>query len=56
LLKHPDPEDRDWYTQHGLPDARLLQPFCGFICTSDDRDNAWSVIQSERKVMHQTEA
>ena len=47
MLKHPDAEDRDFYTTSGLPDARLLQPFCGFPCSSDDRDNAWSVIQAE---------
>lgn len=49
MQKHPDPQDRDFYTQHGLPDARLLQPFTGFNCTSNDRDLAWSVVQSDVK-------
>jgi len=49
MEKYPDQSNRDFYTQHGLPDARLLQPFTGFTCSSDDRDLAWSIIQSDVK-------
>ena len=56
VKKHPDLQDRDFYTNQGLPDARLLQPFTGFPVTSNDRDAGWSVIQSDLKDIRQSEA
>lgn len=54
VKKHPNFDDRDFYTNRGLPDARLLQPFTGFPVTSDDRDAGWSVIQSDIKDFRQS--
>lgn len=56
IIKYPNFHDRDFYTNGGLPDARLLQPFCGFAVSSDDRDAGWSVIQADLKDMRLSEA